>query len=318
MYFGNASSTAKDFVVKNASSTEYKNVPITVQPREITPRVILGDTSEGVDIPSTWVGKEAASFTLSSSSVTISSQGQTATVTVTGSTIKEVGTSNSNVAAKSFSGKTVTITGGNKEGKATIYIVCADDTHRAALKTVSVTTSYFSTSTSLPTQSKQAVIMTLENLGKALNGGTTLSNNSSANDPVNSYSGSTYYVYAINQTNGTNDSATNNTEANLKKVGADWFGELNKPTTVDNHWDNANSSGYRVFGGPLNYVYRYSDGKYIFLWWYSSSNNNNSNNNNYWNTNVDGSTPVVVVNLVLCNLAEIDFRLNLCLSHILR
>lgn len=139
----------------------------------------------------------------------------------------------------------------------------------------------------LPKESGKVVIMTLTDLYNALE-------ETNHCDPINSYDGSQYYVYAINNKAGTNDSNLSTAE-NLNKIGAAYFATKPTPTSTGQHFPDANNTGYSVFGGPLYSVYRYSDGAYGFSWWYSSSSYNSSCNGNYWYGNVPGSVSVAVV-----------------------
>ena len=295
MYFGNASSTPKNFVVKNAGGTEYKNVSIAVQPRNITPEVKLGTTSEGINIPSTWAGKEPASFTLGSSSVTINSQDGKATVTVTGSTIKEVGTSNSNVATATHSGSTVTITGGATQSTATIYIVCADATYRAALQTVSVTTKYYPSDANnklLAMAPGEVKNIKISELYTAWNG---LSSAWTAAGGTGSYAATSYttgeWVVLGNGSYVSSAGAKPSGNSAVSVSAADIQAIQNK-TYAGAHRTADNTPA--VFGGALSRVGYNSSGGYRFLW-YDSASNYNSGGSNGWFDHVSGDTVVTVV-----------------------
>ena len=292
MYFGNASSTAKKFVVKNTGTVTtdnplFKTVDITVSPRPVTPRVILGDTSEGVDIPSTWAGKEPASFTLDSSSVTINSQDKTATITVNDSTIKEVGTSNSGVATVAFSGNNVTITSGATQSTATIYVVCADDTHRAALQTVSVTTKYYPSDANnkllamAPGEVKNMKISELSSAWTAAGG-------------TGSYAATSYttgeWVVLGNGSYVSSAGAKPSGNSAVSVSAADITAIQNK-TYAGAHRTADNTP--TVFGGALYSVHSGSSG-YCFHW-YDSTSYYHSSYGYGWNNRVSGDTVVTVV-----------------------
>lgn len=164
------------------------------------------------------------------------------------------------------------------------------------------------TSTSLPARSGQVVIMTIGDAWKVVImtigdawkavGG---ENAYSHFDPVNSYTGSTYHLYAINDDFYTNDSNTNNTIANLKEIGADYFSTLPIPTSQTQRFNNAGGTKHYVFGGPLKCLTKHIDESiFCFFWWYEPENGKYttescSANSNYWGTLVPSSTPVVVV-----------------------
>lgn len=114
-------------------------------------------------------------------------------------------------------------------------------------------------------------------------------------DPTRGYDSSTYFIYAINDAEGENDSVSNSTKDNLEAIGADWYKQLNKPVIVNERWLYAGAKVHHVFGGPLNYVnYNSSDG-YTFHWYYSESSCDHSSGNCYWNHNVPDYTYVAIV-----------------------
>ena len=158
-------------------------------------------------------------------------------------------------------------------------------------------------STTLPTESGQVKFMTLSQLYECLDGSSNNNNNYSREDPTPGFNSSTYYIYAVNDTDGTNDSLLKSTLENLSAVGTTWYSQLNKPTTNDpmdgtlikNHWDNAGNGTHRLFGGPLGSVNNSENG-YGFRWYYYGTNTAKSYDGYYWNTTrITGDVVVAIV-----------------------
>lgn len=160
----------------------------------------------------------------------------------------------------------------------------------------------------LPTKSGEVSVMTLLELRKALNDSIiTLSD--MVFDPTGGFNTSTYYIYAINDTSGTNDALAKSTLNNLQEVGISWYRELNKHTTSNKHWKVGN---HKVFGGPLARVFcpsemrtpagriELGDSNYVFEWHYSEiyEKTGRSTFSYYWYTHVPGSVYVAVVRAI--------------------
>lgn len=137
---------------------------------------------------------------------------------------------------------------------------------------------------SLPEESGDISIMTITELYEALE-------TTAHDDPTRGYSSSTFFVYAINDTGGTDDSSFS-TVANLKAVGTKWYHYLNRPTKNNTHWTVGT---HKLFGGPLSSVYRCIDGTYCLFWYHSVSNISYSHNIHYWDSFISGSVYVAVV-----------------------
>lgn len=139
----------------------------------------------------------------------------------------------------------------------------------------------------LPEKSGDVSIMTLSSLYEALK-------ESNHEDPSSGYYTSTFFIYAVNNTAGTNDSALSNV-ATLEAVGTKWYKQLNKPTTQKTHWTVGD---LKLFGGPLDCIYRYGkcdNDVYGFNWYRPDSRNNYSHLNYHWDRFVSGSVYVAVV-----------------------
>lgn len=145
----------------------------------------------------------------------------------------------------------------------------------------------------LPVESGEVSIMTLEQAYEALGG--DLDDIDTVWDPTKGYNTSTYYMYAINDFGGANDSISNSTLANLQSVDIDWYRQLNKPTTNDDHWAATKEGTHLLFGGPLRYINRWNHDTYTFGWHYSESERARSNHIRYWGDDVSCSVYVVVV-----------------------
>lgn len=157
----------------------------------------------------------------------------------------------------------------------------------------------------LPTNPGEVSIMTLIELHKALND-SIITLFDRVEDPTGGFNTSTYYIYAINDTPGTNDALIKSTINNLQEVGISWYKELNKHITSNKHWKVGN---HKVFGGPLSCVscpsevhdptgrLNLDDGNYDFGWYYSEIDykTGRSNFSYYWYNFVSGSVCVAIV-----------------------
>ena len=139
---------------------------------------------------------------------------------------------------------------------------------------------------SLPKKSGDVSIMTLEQAYIALGGST--SSTGAQYDSTKGYNSSTYYMY------GCGSYGSESRSGRLLKAGLDWYKLLNKPTTIDQTFS---SNEQTIWGGPLNYVSRDSDGKYYFSWYYSDGKYDtiHSGYKTYWYKNVPSSYFVAVV-----------------------
>ena len=152
-------------------------------------------------------------------------------------------------------------------------------------------------STTLPTESGEVKYMTLLQLYSCLGDTQTQKHY----DPTPGYNTSTYYVYAINDTNGTNDALTNSTLENLSAVSNTWYAQKNKPYNGSNHWYGSNVGGgsHKLFGGPLDHVYYYDFIGYNFCWYWDSNNTSTSSYDAYWGTSQsDDNAKAIVVAVV--------------------
>ena len=284
-YFGKPGN--QEFVVANAdlnngeTPTAYKEVTVPVQKRSVAPVVKQGTISG-----------TAANYT-TSAKASIGAYKRTITVTageggtVAGSGTYVIGESVTLTAAPAEGYKFTGWSDGNNSSSRTITV------NDNATYTATFESDSMKVTSKLPIKIGDISIMTIKQAYVAL-GGTTNSSETQY-DPTKGYNSSTYYMYAINDTAMTNDSALS-TPDNLKAVGHDWYKELNKPTTVDNHWTNAGAGTHSVFGGPLNSVIRSANNDtYSFLWNYSESGGYHSGDACYWLSYVSGSTYVAVV-----------------------
>lgn len=142
----------------------------------------------------------------------------------------------------------------------------------------------------LPPNSGDISLMTLEQLYIALGG--SIREREEKCDPLQRLGNSEYYVYALNDTNGVDDALSKSTITNLEAIDANWYKQLNKPDTFANHWIVGD---YKVFGGPLHDIKRYSNGTYDFSWYYSEHLNDCSVSGGHWRDSVSGSVYVAVV-----------------------
>lgn len=173
--------------------------------------------------------------------------------------------------------------------------------------TASIQTQKIEVSKALPTKSGQVVAMNIRDFNQAL-GGYILSNGwtsvpNEGSDPTNPR----YYIYAINNTPGTNDSKLSTPE-NFNKIGATFFSQKPTPTNNSQHWTNVNNSGYSVMGGPFNSIENVNHGTFCFCWYDGVSQSSTyssrccdgryhvmSNSNEYWNANVDYNNVYVII-----------------------
>lgn len=141
----------------------------------------------------------------------------------------------------------------------------------------------------LPEKSGDVTIMKISDLYKALE-------ESDHKDPTSGYYTSTFSVYAINDTVGTNDSELSNV-ANLKAVGIEWYRKLKRPAKQPYvHWAVGGIGDHKLlFGGPLSDVYHYSADTYSFYWHCSEGGDVCSRYSHYWNEGVLGNVVYVAV-----------------------
>lgn len=148
-----------------------------------------------------------------------------------------------------------------------------------AKSTVAVTSS-------LPVKSGDVSIMTLKEAYIALEG-----IDGCGYDPSHGYNTSTYYVYAIDNTDSIKNAASKSTSANLQDIDINWYKQLNKPATSGKHWIVNN---LEVFGGPLLSVDCDND-RYNFVWYYTENDCGSSDFNYYWHDSVTDFVYVAVV-----------------------
>ena len=139
-------------------------------------------------------------------------------------------------------------------------------------------------------------IITLQQLYNAL-GTTKMSQTANRKEITPGYGTSHYYVYAINDTSGTDDSSVS-TYDNLVAVGEDWYKKCMKPTASGQHFGAGDGvgGGHTLFGGPLQSIGRDSNGTYKFACYYSDAGDkNDSSESNYWGNRSSGNTYVALV-----------------------
>lgn len=141
-----------------------------------------------------------------------------------------------------------------------------------------------SVSDKLPTKKGDVVIMTIKQLYETLKG-------KDGNDPTSGYNESTYHVYGICDGGGSTEEENGSTLENLRKIEAEWYKRLNKPTTYNQKW---HENDHKVFGGPLNDVFYNSSFGCLFRWWYGTS-SYFSGSSDHWGGYVDGSSVYVAV-----------------------
>ena len=80
---------------------------------------------------------------------------------------------------------------------------------------------------------------------------------------------------------------------NLKKVGLDWYKQMNKPKSYTQVFS---VNDQKVFGGPLSEIdHTKGDDTYRFYWRYSVGSGYYSHSSNYWDNDVFSSICVAVV-----------------------
>ena len=280
-YFGNAGK--QTFVVQKSSDNNiaYNAITITVKPRTVRPT--LKFNSSGSQIPDEWAGNSSKAKTDDSAyKMTITGSTNNSTMgTVTGGGTYWKGQPFTLTAAPKTGYKFNGWSGGSTSTNATLDVsnVYSNTTYAATFEEDSM-----KVTSSLPTKKGEVSIMTIEQAYVALGGNT--SSSETKYDPNPGYSSSTYYMYGIVGSNGSNSKP-----ANLKAVGLDWYQKLKKPTSSG---ETFSSNDQAVFGGPLYYVDRNSDGTYYFYWYYSGC-YYISYYGSYWNSFVSGSVYVAVV-----------------------
>ena len=292
-YFGKPTGTGtRTLVAKNADGTAYDTVTFPVQRRNVTPLVKQGSASA-------YSTTSAANYVTDNPEANISTYKKAITVTAGEGGTASINTPSASGDEKYVIGQSIEIEAIPSTGYSFVKWSDGDDSNPRTI-TVNGDATYTATfeedsmkvTSALPTKFGDVSIMTLEQAYVALGGST--SETKSIWDSSYGYNTSTYYMYAINDTAGTNDALTNSTSTNLQAVGTNWYNELNKPTTSYDHWT---VGSHKLFGGPLLCVSREGADAYTFGWFYSEQNyNTNSNNLNEWNSIVSGSVYVAVVN----------------------